>query len=172
MRSFAVVALAVGLLACSTYRDQLARGEKSFNANDPNKTLAILRDLEPNFQRLTPGEQASYAYIRGMTDMSVGYKLDARHWLSLANAYEQVTPGALPGDRKAKTIEALKELNDIVYMKGAGELVNAPPADSAEPAASPPSKTDTKTDKKKKEKPKAAPSAAPASSSEPPADDQ
>lgn len=167
MRSALAVALALGLVACSTYRDQLARGEKAFDANDPNRTLAILRDLEPNFSRLSTGEQANYAYLRGMTDMSVGYKLDARHWLSLANAYEQVTPGVLAGDRKTKTADALKELNDIVYMKGPGELVNGPPADSAAPAASPPSKTNKKD--KKKEKPQAAP--APASSSEPPPGD-
>ena len=161
MRSALVALLALGLLACSTYRDQLSRGEKAFDANDPNRTLAILRDLEPNFSRLSTGEQANYAYIRGMTDMSVGYKLDARHWLSLANAYEQVTPGVLAGDRKTKTADALKELNDVVYMKGPGELVNAEPADSAAPAA--PSKADKK--KKKKE-----PTAPAASSSDAPAD--
>jgi hypothetical protein len=140
MRTGVIALLLVALTACSTYRDQLARGERAFEQNDPNKALAILRDLEPNFQRLSPQEQASYAYVRGMTDYNVGYKLDARHWLSLANAYEQQTPGALARDRKTKTTAALKDLNDVVFMKGTGELVNASPADSAEPAASPASK--------------------------------
>lgn len=135
------------LLGCSTYRDQLSRSERAFEQNEPDKTLALLRDLEPNFQRLTPTEQATYAYIRGMTDYNVGYKADARHWLSVANAYEQVTPGALPGERKTKTLATLQELNDIVYLKGASELVNvAPPSASATPSAKP---------EKKKETPKA-----------------
>lgn len=153
--AFIAVLAFAGLAGCSTYRDQLARSERAFEKNEADKTLAILRDLEPNFQRLTPNEQATYAYVRGMTDLSLGYKADARHWLAVANAYEQVTPGALPGDRKTKTTEALKELNDVVYMKGTSELVNATPpaADSAAPA-SPPAKSD-KGDGKKKEKPKA-----------------
>lgn len=135
------------LLGCSTYRDQLSRSERAFEQNEPDKTLALLRDLEPNFQRLTPTEQATYAYIRGMTDYNVGYKADARHWLSVANAYEQVTPGALPGERKTKTLATLQELNDIVYLKGTSELVNvAPPSASATPSAKP---------EKKKEAPKA-----------------
>jgi hypothetical protein len=156
MRTGVLALLFVALTACSTYRDQLARGERAFEQNDPNKALAILRDLEPSFQRLSPQEQASYAYLRGMTDYSVGYKLDARHWLSLANAYEQQTPGVLAGDRKAKTADALRELNDIVYMKGEGELVNAPPADSAAPAASA-SPSSKPSKKKKKETPATTP---------------
>lgn len=149
-------ALACTVLACSTYRDQLARGERAFEQNDTDRTLALLRDLEPDFTRLTPEEQASYAYIRGMTDYNVGYKADARHWLSVANAYEVKTPGSLAGDRKAKTAAALKELNDLVYSKGTGELVNGPasapaPADSA-------SAKDSKAPKKK-DKPKAKPAA-------------
>lgn len=150
--AFVAVLAFAGVAGCSTYRDQLARSERAFEKNEADKTLAILRDLEPSFQRLTPNEQATYAYVRGMTDLSLGYKADARHWLAVANAYEQVTPGALPGDRKTKTIEALKELNDVVYTKGTSELVNATP-DSAAPA-SPPAKSD-KGDGKKKEKPKA-----------------
>jgi hypothetical protein len=157
MRTGVIAFCFVALTACSTYRDQLARGERAFEQNDPNKALAILRDLEPNFQRLSPQEQASYAYVRGMTDYNVGYKLDARHWLSLANAYEQQTPGALAGDRKAKTADALKDLNDVVFLKGTDELVNASPADAAEPAASPSTKP---AKRKKKETPIAAPVAA------------
>lgn len=149
-RLLAFLGLAYLAAACSTYRSQLARGERAFETKQPDRALAILRDLEPDFQRLTPNEQATYAYVRGMTDFEVGYKADARHWLSVANAYEQVTPGALPGERKTKTIAALKELNDIVYQKGTSELVNVTPVGSAAPAPSAP-----KADKKPKPKPKA-----------------
>ena len=159
LRRLAVVCALMSSLAllgaCTTYRDQLGRGERAFEQNDNDRALAILRDLEPSFAHLTPTEQASYAYIRGMTDYNVGYKADARHWLSVARAYEQVTPGALPGERKTKTIAALKELNDVVFAKGLNELVNAQPVDSAAPASPPaPEKTD-KADKKKKPKPAA-----------------
>ena len=153
MRSALLGLSLLALVGCSTYRDQLARSERSFEKNDTDRTLAILRDLEPSFQRLTPSEQATYAYLRGMTDLSAGYKADARHWLSVANAYEQVTPGALPGDRKTKTQAALKELNDIVYLKGTSELVNAEPAPPPASSSSPAPKGDKS--EKKKEKPKA-----------------
>jgi hypothetical protein len=154
MRSAFFVLAFVGLAGCTTYRDQLGRGERAFEQNDNDRALAILRDLEPSFSHLTPTEQASYAYIRGMIDYNVGYKADARHWLSVANAYEQVTPGALAGDRKTKTTQALKELNEIVHTKGIGELVNGAPAaaSSAAPASSS-APSEKKTDKKKKPKP-------------------
>ena len=33
-----------------------------------------------------------------MTDYRLGYKSEARHWLSVAAALEQQTPGSLPAD--------------------------------------------------------------------------
>jgi hypothetical protein len=115
-----VVAVAVG--GCTTYRDQLSRGQRAFELNEHDRTLAILRDLEPDVKRLSMPEQAEYAYLRGMTDYRVGYKPDARHWLSLAKAYEDNSPGVLPADWKLRVNEALDEMNGVVYSAGIGTL--------------------------------------------------
>jgi hypothetical protein len=121
---------AVGTGACATYRDQLARGQRAFELNEHDRTLAILRDLEPDMSRLTVPEQAGYAYLRGMTDYRIGYKSDARHWLSIAKAYEDNSPGMLPADWKARTNEALGDLNGVVYAEGTSAL---PTVRAAEP---------------------------------------
>lgn len=113
------------LVACSTYRDQLARGQRAFDQNDHDRALTILRDLEPDMKRLATPEQARYAYLRGMSDYRLGYKADARHWLLVAAAYEESSPGALPVDAKARTAEALVELNGIVFAKGTSALATS-----------------------------------------------
>jgi hypothetical protein len=113
-----VVLAAMGTSACATYRDQLARSQHAFEQNDHDRALAILRDLEPNMKRLTLPEQAEYAYLRGMSDYRIGYKPDARHWLAVAKAYEEHSPGVLPADWKARTNEALDQLNGVVYSQG------------------------------------------------------
>jgi hypothetical protein len=123
-----VVLGAVG--ACTTYHDQLARGQRAFEQSDHDRTLAILRDLEPDLNRLTAPEQAQYAYLRGMSDYRVGYKPDARHWLAVARAYEDRSPGVLPADWKTRTSEALDDLNGIVYSQGISALPTARGSDS------------------------------------------
>jgi hypothetical protein len=124
LRSFVPFAIAVtiGALGCTTYRDQLARGQRSYELNEHDRTLAILRDLEPDMTRLSGPEQAQYAYLRGMSDYRIGYKTDARHWLSVAKAREDGTPGVLPSDWKARALEALGELNGVVYSQGTSAL--------------------------------------------------
>lgn len=118
----AALVLAVCLAGCTTYRDQLARGQRAFELNEHDRTLAILRDLEPDLKRLSMPEQAEYTYLRGMTDYRVGYRADARHWLSLTKAYEDNSPGVLPADWKVRVNEALDELNGVVYAEGTQSL--------------------------------------------------
>ncbi|MBX3206263.1 MAG: hypothetical protein KF764_14420 [Labilithrix sp.] len=125
-----VLASALSAAACTTYRDQLARGQLAFEQNDHDRTLAILRDLEPDLKRLTPPEQASYAYLRGMSDYRIGYKADARHWLSVARAHEESSPGVLPADWKARTNETLDQLNDLVFSQGTSALPTSRGSDS------------------------------------------
>lgn len=153
MRFVAFGIAALTLVACSTYRDQLARSERAFEQNDNDRTLALLRDLEPDFAHLSRSEQTSYAYIRGMTDYNVGYKADARHWLSVAKAYDVQTPGSLSSDQKTKAAAALKDLNDFVYAKGAGELVNGAAAPPTPADAAAPAKGDKKAGKPKPKAP-------------------
>jgi hypothetical protein len=122
------VALAIALLGsatgCSTYRDELLRCQQSFEHNQHEHALGLMRALEPDVTRLQPPEQAQYAYLRGTTDYRLGYRSDARHWLSLAKAYEDAAPGTLPSDWKARMIEALDELNNVVYSDGLAALMN------------------------------------------------
>lgn len=120
-----LVLSALSAAGCTTYRDQLARGQHAFDQNEHDRALAILRDLEPDMKRLTPPEQASYAYLRGMSDYRIGYKSDARHWLSVAKAHEERSPGVLAADWKARTTEALDELNGVVYAQGTTALTTS-----------------------------------------------
>lgn len=98
------------LASCTTYRDQLVRAQTAYENNQHERTLALLRDLEPDVTRLPQGEQAHYAYLRGMTDYRIGYKHDARHWLAIARAFDEHSPGILPADWKQRTTETLAEL--------------------------------------------------------------
>jgi len=115
-----VVACAAG--GCATYRDELVRAQKTFEQNEHERTMALLRDLEPDLSHLSTPERAQYAYLRGMTDYRVGYRADARHWLALAKAYDENSPGILPTDWKARTLEALEELSGVVYSDGTSAL--------------------------------------------------
>jgi hypothetical protein len=120
-----VVPIALVVAGCQTYQDDLTRAQRAFEQNQHEHALAILRQLEPDTQRLSITEQAQYAYVRGMTDYRIGYKVDARHWLSLAKSMEAQTPGLLPQDWKARTNDALTEMNEGVYGGGLDSLSNA-----------------------------------------------
>lgn len=145
MRVALFVVLLTSLVGCTTYRDQLSRGQRSFELSEHDRTLAILRDLEPDRRHLTFPEQAEYAYLRGMTDYRVGYKADARYWLSLAKAYEDNSPGVLPADWKLRVNEALDELNGVVYAGGVGALTTSRTEEVSKP--------DTPTKEKAKDAP-------------------
>jgi hypothetical protein len=120
MRAVVIVLVAslASLAGCHTYRDQLVRSQQAFEQSDYDRSLALLRDLERDTGRLEPAEQAQYAYLRGMSDYRIGYRADARHWLALARAYDDATPGVLPADWKARLNEALEEMNQVVYTDG------------------------------------------------------
>lgn len=114
----AALALSVSSIACTTYRDQLVRSQASFERNEHERALGLLRALEPNVSHLSAPEQAQYAYLRGMTDYRIGYREDARHWLAIAQTYDDASPGTLPSDWRARMITALTELNEVVYTEG------------------------------------------------------
>ncbi|MBX3229127.1 MAG: hypothetical protein KIT84_02240 [Labilithrix sp.] len=154
MRASVFAVLLGGVVACTTYRDQLARGERAFEQKDHDRSIAILRDIEPDFQRLSATEQATYAFVRGMADYSVGYKADARHWLAVARGVEEATPGALGPERKAKVAATLDELNKIVFDEAStANLVN----ERTEPAAAPEPEKPEKPARSKPKKPEPKP---------------
>ena len=109
---------------CATYHDDLVRGERAYEASEDERALAIFRSLEIDTNRLSDIERAHYAYLRGMTDYRIGYKAEARHWLSIAAALEQQTPGSLPAEWGKRMTESLKEMNEEIYTAGIEALSN------------------------------------------------
>jgi hypothetical protein len=104
---------------CVTYSEELNRGQRYFQGNEYERALAVWRILESNIESLTPTERTRYAYLRGMTDYRMAMRADARHWLALARAYEQTTPGGIEEGWRERMKEALKDLDNDVY--GGGE---------------------------------------------------
>jgi hypothetical protein len=114
------------LAGCATYQDDLARGQRAFEGSEDERALAIFRILEPDTSHLSDSDRAHYAYLRGMTDYRMGYKSEARHWLSMAAAMVKQTPDVLPEDWAKRMNDALKELNEAVYAAGTEALTNTP----------------------------------------------
>ena len=79
----------LGVSACATYQDDLARGQSAFEASEHERALAIFRAARAGHRAPLDAERAHYAYLRGMTDYRIGYKADARHWLAVAKALER-----------------------------------------------------------------------------------
>jgi len=131
-----VLVLLASAVGCSTYRDDLSRGQTAFEQSNHERALALFRILEPDTSHLTTPERAHYAYLRGMTDYRIGYRSDARHWLLVAQSMESETPGVLPADWRTRLGEALVELNDAVYQEGIESLSNAKKTKD-EPVAAP-----------------------------------
>jgi hypothetical protein len=118
--------MTTGAAACNSYADALSRGQRAFEQSEHERALAIFRALEPDVHRLSVDDRAHYAYLRGMTDYRIGYKAEARHWLSLAAAIEHQTPESLPADWSKRMTESLRELDDAVYTGGIASLSNTP----------------------------------------------
>lgn len=139
MRNSAVAALLALVFAlcpaCSTYRDDLARSQRAFEQNQHERALAILRGLEPDTSHLNVTERAHYAYLRGMTDYRIGYKVDAHHWLAVAKALDAESPGLLSSEWKGRLDEALGDLNTQIQAGGIESLANAKRRPEASPSS-------------------------------------
>jgi hypothetical protein len=145
------VALATGAAiaaSCATYQQDLARAAEHYNRNQFESALALFRVLEPDMDSFTTGEQARYAYLRGMTDYRLsglspqgtgvadprkGYRDNARHWLAIAAAIEKKSPGGLTPEEKQRLQETLDDLNRDVF--GGGETPLADGGADGAPAA-------------------------------------
>ena len=117
MRTALVFLLAIALcpLACATYREELNRGQRMYEENQYEHALALWRILEDDSDSLTPSDRARYAYLRGMTDYRLGLRSDARHWLAIARATDQLKPGGLSPAWHERLEESLHDLNQDVY---------------------------------------------------------
>ena len=139
--SWAILPALLALAGCTTYRDDLARGQQAFEQSSYDRALAVFRMIEPDLAHLDDTERTHYAYLRGMTDYRTGYLSDARHWLIVAKALGTRTPGALPAEWSTRLDEALARMNATVYATGIESLTNNAPrggAANAPPAAPPP----------------------------------
>lgn len=126
------------LVGCTTYREDLNRGQRLYEENQYERALAIWRELEVDRDSLNVNDQARYAYLRGMTGYRLGYREDARHWLALARATENRYPGGLNPEWKERLAKSLGELNQEVYGEGANvEGVEGVEAPVEKPAADP-----------------------------------
>lgn len=171
-----VLLCAFSAITCATYKQDLDRSRKhyednqvdqarkNYEENQYEKALALLRVLEHDIDSFSPGEQAQYAYLRGMTDYRLSqssrlsqqptqgssvadprkdYRSNSRHWLGVAQAIEKVTPGGLTPDEKTRMGDALNDLNKDVWggadsLEGAAGASSATPAASGAPDAAPP----------------------------------
>jgi hypothetical protein len=125
MRRYLGLALAcmLSVASCVTYAEELNRGQRYFQANEYERALAVWRILEENVDSLSATDRTRYAYLRGMTDYRMSLRADARHWLAVARAYEQVTPGGIEEGWRDRMKEALKDLDNDVH--GGGENLGA-----------------------------------------------
>jgi hypothetical protein len=110
-----VLLFALLVVACSTYREDLNRGQRLYEENQFDHALAIWRILEDDMDSLSHNDQARYAYLRGMTDYRLGYRPYARHWLGLARAIDKEHPGGLNNEWKERLSKSLDDLNNDVY---------------------------------------------------------
>jgi hypothetical protein len=123
-----------------TYQQDLDRAQRHYEDNQFEQALALFRVLEPDIDSFDAPQQAKYAYYRGMTDYRLaglaapgtsvadprkGFRDNARHWLAVAMAISQQTPGGLTDDQKQRATEALGELNKDFYT-GAEASGDAP----------------------------------------------
>ena len=110
-----VLLLAFLGIACSTYREDLNRGQRLYEENQYDHALAIWRMLEDDMDSLSANDQARYAYLRGMTDYRLGYRPYARHWLGIARSIEKEHPGGLNQEWRDRLNKSLDDLNNDVF---------------------------------------------------------
>ena len=121
MRCLALAALFL-VAGCATYRDELSRGQRLYMDNHYDQALATWRVLEADMDSLTPAERTQYAYLRGMTDYRLAMHADARHWLAVAKANNDVVPGGLDATALAQLDKTLGELNEETYRNLPGKV--------------------------------------------------
>jgi hypothetical protein len=135
MRRFALLALLA--IGCTTYREDLNRGQRLYEQNQYEHALAIWRLLEADSDSLSDNDQARYAYLRGMTDYRLGFRPHARHWLGVARALDKEHPGGLNQEWRDRLDKSLADLNNDVY--GGSERFDKDSATFVEhPADAPP----------------------------------
>lgn len=109
----ALILIALG--ACTAQHDQLARAQSAFDASAFPRAEVSLRDLESSRAQMSADDRARYDFLRGMTELQLGDRVAARHWLGIAKANDAA---ALPAEWRARIDASLKELDTAVYDDG------------------------------------------------------
>lgn len=140
--ALALLAACCAGLACAGERAALLRGQAYYEDNQFERALAIWRDVERRQSDLSPSDFARYAYLRGMTDYRLGFHLDARYWLGLAQVARQQYPSALDTAWAARLDSALSDLNRRrLGLRGGAEdavqSIEAPPRTTTPETATP-----------------------------------
>lgn len=82
------LALAVALaltLGCAGLSDDLRHARRSYAAAAYEDALTWLVAVEGDIPAATPAQQATWHYLRGMTEYRLGHRGEARHYLALAH---------------------------------------------------------------------------------------
>ncbi|MCS6799068.1 MAG: hypothetical protein NZ898_11155 [Myxococcota bacterium] len=97
---------------CATLRDELRYAEDAHARAHYDHAQVWLAALEEDVPEMTPGQRASYFYLRGMTAFRLGRRADALHYLALARetSGEPGQPGALREDWRTSMERTLAEL--------------------------------------------------------------
>jgi hypothetical protein len=110
------VLFGTGLLSgCQNYSGQLLRAQSYYQESHYTQALAVFRHLEPDIMSLGPRDRTRYYYLRGMTDLRLGYPDHARYWLSLSRATLTQEGSALTPEEESRLKESLAELNKEHY---------------------------------------------------------
>lgn len=116
-RGSALVGLSLLFLGCQNYSGQLLRAQSYYQESQYDQALAVFRHLEPDLSGLEARERVRYYYLRGMTDLRLGFSDDARYWLSLSKASSSGLANALTPEESTRLDETLSELNKEHYAR-------------------------------------------------------
>ncbi len=101
----------LGWSACTRSAGDVERAQGYYERHQYAQSLAILRRVDAERERLKPKDQLRYFYFRGMTDLRLGYLEEARYWLGLARAQELKTQLGLEPLEHQRLMKALEQLD-------------------------------------------------------------
>jgi hypothetical protein len=83
--SLAVLAL-VGpsLVGCAATASEMRRAQEAYDEARFDAARIWLVDLEPSLSTMEPSMRARYFYFRGMAEYRLGHRLEALHYLAIA----------------------------------------------------------------------------------------
>lgn len=126
------LATAIGAFGCQSYSSQLVRAQAYYQESRYEDALAVFRHLGPDEDSLEPRQKVRYYYLRGMTDVRLGYKDHARYWLALADISLAQAESGLTPEEAERMKKTLAELNDDHRRTMRGYADRGDPSESAQ----------------------------------------